>query len=37
MSEYNQLMNQRIFEASANLSNSTLSEDKGAFFKAKQK
>lgn len=34
MAEYNQLMNERIFEASNNLSNSTLSEDKGAFFKS---
>jgi len=34
MAEYNQLMNQRILDASGNLSNSSLSEDKGAFFKS---
>lgn len=34
MAEYNQLMNQRIFDASMNLSNKILSEDKGAFFKS---
>lgn len=34
MAEYNQLMNQRILEASRNLSNTSLSEDKGAFFKS---
>lgn len=34
MAEYNQLMNQRIFEASGNLSNTILFEDKGAFFKS---
>lgn len=34
MAEYNQLMNQHIFEASGNLSNTTLNEDKGAFFKS---
>ncbi len=34
MSEYNQLMNQRIFEASSKLSNENLNEDKGAFFKS---
>jgi len=34
MAEYNQLMNQRIFEASENLSDITLNEDKGAFFQS---
>ena len=34
MAEYNQLMNQRLFEASANLSETTLNEDKGAFFRS---
>jgi len=34
MAEYNQLMNQRIFEASSNLSDEILNEDKGAFFKS---
>lgn len=34
MAEYNQLMNQRIFEASGNLSEETLNENKGAFFKS---
>ena len=34
MAEYNQLMNQRIFEASRNLSSIILNEDKGAFFKS---
>ena len=34
MAEYNQLMNQRIFEASENLSDITLNEDKGSFFKS---
>ena len=34
MAEYNRLMNQRIFEASGDLSNTSLSEDKGAFFKS---
>jgi len=34
MAEYNQLMNQRIFEACGNLSSATLNEDKNAFFKS---
>ena len=34
MAEYNELMNQRIFEASGKLSKSSLTEDKGAFFKS---
>lgn len=34
MAEYNQIMNQRIFDASMGLSNTSLSEDKGAFFKS---
>lgn len=34
MAEYNQLMNQRIFEASSKLSKTTLKEDKGTFFKS---
>ena len=34
MSEYNRLMNQRIFEAAGKLSKATLTEDKGAFFKS---
>jgi len=34
LADYNQLMNQRLFEASAKLSNSALTEDKGAFFKS---
>jgi len=34
MAEYNQLMNQRIFEACGNLSSTALNEDKGAFFKS---
>ena len=34
MAEYNQLMNQRIFEASGNLSEDNLNEDKGAFSKS---
>ena len=34
MAEYNQIMNQRIFEASGNLSKTSLFEDKGAFFKS---
>jgi uncharacterized damage-inducible protein DinB len=32
LAEYNQLMNQRIINASHNLSNDALLEDKGAFF-----
>ncbi len=34
MAKYNQLMNQRLIDASANLSQSALAEDKGAFFKS---
>jgi len=34
MAKYNQLMNQRIFEASGKLSITILNEDKGAFFKS---
>jgi uncharacterized damage-inducible protein DinB len=34
LAKYNQLMNQRMIEASGNLSPSTLAEDKGAFFKS---
>jgi len=34
MAEYNQLMNQRILDASGNLSYSSLTEDKRAFFKS---
>lgn len=34
MAEYNQLMNQRIFDASMTLSNAVLAEDKGAFFQS---
>lgn len=34
MADYNQLMNQRIFEATAHLSDTVLTEDKGAFFKS---
>ena len=33
LSEYNQLMNQRMFEASSKLPDNVLNEDKGAFFK----
>ncbi len=32
--EYNKLMNQRLVVASSNLSNTSLIEDKGAFFKS---
>jgi len=32
MAEYNQLMNQRMIKASENISNDSLSENKGAFF-----
>ena len=34
MAEYNQLMNQRIFDAASNLSHQTLFENKDAFFKS---
>jgi len=34
MAEYNQLMNQRLFTASANLSHTSLNENKGAFFES---
>jgi len=34
MAEYNQLMNQRMVQVSANLSNDLLVADKGAFFKS---
>ena len=34
MAEYNQLMNQRVFDASMKLSSAVLSENKGAFFKS---
>jgi uncharacterized damage-inducible protein DinB len=34
MAKYNQLMNQRMIDASANLSPMALAEDKGAFFKS---
>ena len=34
MAKYNQLMNRRMIEASENLSNDSLREDKGAFFKS---
>lgn len=34
MAAYNKLMNERIFKASSILSNQSLSEDKGAFFKS---
>ena len=34
LAEYNQLMNQRQYSASANLAEHELSEDKGAFFKS---
>lgn len=34
MAEYNQLMNKRIFKASSALSDDSLAEDKGAFFKS---
>lgn len=34
MAEYNQLMNQRIFKASSELSKESLHADRGAFFKS---
>lgn len=34
LAEYNQLMNQRQYAASAHLSSNELCEDKGAFFKS---
>lgn len=34
MAEYNRLMNQRMVKASENLSNDSLGENKGAFFKS---
>jgi len=34
MAEYNRLMNQRIIKASLTLSDASLNEDKGAFFKS---
>ena len=34
MAEYNQLMNQRMFDACKDLSSNLLAEDKGAFFKS---
>ena len=34
MAEYNQLMNKRLYKATAELSDIEIKEDKGAFFKS---
>ncbi len=33
MADYNQVMNERIYQAAAKLNPSSLAEDRGAFFK----